>query len=196
LGIEINPRLVAQARAAAANAGIADRVEFREQDLFAADFSTATVLTMYLLPDLNLRLRSKVLALRPGTRVVSHEFDMGDWLPDAKRTVLGDDNPRGPSVVHFWVVPANAAGAWTWDEGGAVGMTVAQRYQRIEARFTDGRAVASATLSGDLIRIVAPPRSATGETVYEGRIAGDAIAGTITVYAGAPVPWHATRLSR
>jgi SAM-dependent methyltransferase len=83
VGIEINPKLVEDAKRAARSADVADRVAFREGNLFDFDFSAATVLTMYLLPELNLRLRPKILALKPGTRIVSHEFTMGDWMPDA-----------------------------------------------------------------------------------------------------------------
>ncbi|MGE5539289.1 MAG: methyltransferase domain-containing protein [Gemmatimonas sp.] len=194
LGIEINPRLVAEARAAAVAAGVADRVEFREESLFDADFGAATVLTMYLLPDLNLRLRPKVLAMKAGTRVVSHEFDMGDWTPDASRTVLGDENPRGPSVVHFWVVPAQVAGTWSWDENGRTsGITLDQRYQRVAAR--DGAfAAATVALRGDRIRIDVRPRSAdAGDTVYEGQVTGATIEGTVTAPGGDPAPWRATR---
>jgi hypothetical protein len=198
LGIEINPRLIEEARATAVRAGIADRVEFREQNLFDTDFSGATVLTMYLLPDLNLRLRPKVLAMRPGTRVVSHEFDMGDWKPDASRTVLGDEHPRGPSVVHFWVVPAQVAGVWAWDENGRpVEMTIAQRYQRIEAQIAADRAVMAASLTGDRIRIVARQRSArSDEIVYEGRIAGESIDGMVNGPGASRTPWRAERRER
>jgi SAM-dependent methyltransferase len=195
VGIEINPRLVAAARGAAERAGVAARVEFRQQNLFAADFSGATVLTMYLLPDLNLRLRQKVLALAPGTRIVSHEFDMGDWRPDSTRTVLGDEDPRGPSVVHFWIVPAPVAGIWSWQEGGReLAIGVRQQYQRIEVA-SDAVAVVDATLAGDRIRIVTRPRSAgTGTaTIYDGRVAGDRIEGTITVPESGAVAWRAAR---
>jgi hypothetical protein len=196
LGIEINPRLVEEARAAAVRAGIGDRVEFREQNLFDSDFSAATVLTMYLLPDLNLRLRPKILAMHPGTRVVSHEFSMGEWEPDSRRMVLGDEHPRGPSVVYFWVVPAQVDGRWTWDEGGHTAeMTVRQAFQRIEPRMTDGRS-ASGTLTGDHVRIVVRQRSADGkddEIVYDGRAHGDVIDGAVAGPGDRRASWRATR---
>jgi len=196
LGIEINPRLVEAERAAAERAGIAGRAEFREQDLFDTDFSAATVLTMYLLPDLNLRLRPKILAMRPGTRVVSHEFGMGDWQPDARRTVLGDENPRGPSVVYLWVVPARVDGAWSWDEDGrAVEMTIRQAFQRIDPRMADGRSAAG-TVTGDHVRVVIRQRSAAGgdeDIVYDGRAEADVIAGTVSGPGARRVSWRATR---
>jgi SAM-dependent methyltransferase len=99
VGVDVDGRLVAEAREAAARAGVAERVEFREQDLFGADLHDATVVTLYLFRRMNLELRPKLLAeLRPGARVVSHRFDMGDWKPD--RTVTAAGRP-----IHLWIVP-------------------------------------------------------------------------------------------
>jgi len=119
LGVEIVPDLVKKSRENAAAAGVASRAEFREEDLFKTDLAPATVVTMYLLPDVNLQLRPRLLALKPGTRVVSHDWDMGDWTPD--RTVVIDvpDKKIGlekSSKVHLWFVPARVGGAWC---GGA-----------------------------------------------------------------------------
>ena len=99
VGIDIDPKMIEVARENARRAGVTARVEFREGDLFTADISEATVVTLYLLPRINLELRPKLLSeLKPGTRIVSHGFDMGDWLPAATRTV-------GTSTVYYWVVP-------------------------------------------------------------------------------------------
>ena len=99
VGIDIDPERIREARENARRAGVGKRVEFREGDLFKADFSEATVVTLYLLSGVNLRLRPKLLAeLKPGTRIVSHGFDMGDWKPAATHTV-------GTSTVYYWVVP-------------------------------------------------------------------------------------------
>ena len=109
LGVEIVPSLVDQSRDNARRAGVADRAEFREQDLFATDLSKATVITMYLLPEVNLQLRPKLLALKPGTRIVSHDWDMGDWKPDRVVTVDAPDKPIGReklSRLYLWTVPA------------------------------------------------------------------------------------------
>ena len=99
VGVDIDPERIAEARENVRKAGVEDRVEIREGDLFEMDFSDATVVTLYLLPDLNLRLRPKILALKPGTRVVSHAFDMGEWKPSVVRQV--DER-----TVYFWTVPA------------------------------------------------------------------------------------------
>lgn len=108
LGVEIVPELVAKSRDNAKRAGVADRAEFRMQDLFATDLSQATVITMYLLPEVNLQLRPKLLALKAGTRIVSHDWDMGpDWKPDRTIMVEAPDKPIGRekvSKLHLWVV--------------------------------------------------------------------------------------------
>lgn len=195
-GVEINPRLVREARAAAAGAGIADRVAFSEGNLFGYDFSTATVLTMYLLPELNLRLRPKVLAMRPGTRVVSHEFPMGDWMPDAVWMPLDERHPQGPAFVYLWVVPADAAGEWRWDEGARrFAMNIRQAYQAIVPTIAiDGTpaAIEAASLVGDRIRIVVSG-GAFGRTAYDGRLAGDILAGVAVRADGGAAPWSAWR---
>ena len=98
VGIDIDPRRIVEARQNAEAAGVSDKVEFLNQDLFEADFSDATVISLYLLPDLNLKLRPKLMQLAPGTRIVSHSFDMGDWKPEKVVNVDG-------RVVYFWVVP-------------------------------------------------------------------------------------------
>jgi SAM-dependent methyltransferase len=107
LGVEIVPELVEKSRDNARKAGVADRAEFRVQDLFATDLSQATVITMYLLPEVNLQLRPRLQKLKPGTRIVSHDWDMGDWKPDRTVTVDAPDKPIGRekvSKLHLWVV--------------------------------------------------------------------------------------------
>ena len=115
LGVEIDPRLVEASQANARQAGVADKVVFKEQDLFKTDLAPATVVTMYLLPDVNLALRPSLLALKPGTRIVSHDWDMGDWKPD-RSTVLPVPNKavgrEKSSTVHLWTVPARVDGLW------------------------------------------------------------------------------------
>ena len=115
LGVEIVPDLVERSRRNAAKAGVAERAKFAEQDLFKTDLSVATVITMYLLQEVNLQLRPALLALQPGTRIVSHDWDMGDWQPDRSVTVDAPDKPVGRdkrSRLHLWVVPARVDGAW------------------------------------------------------------------------------------
>lgn len=102
VGIDINPQRIAEANANARQAGVTELVEFRQQDLFQTDFSEATVVTLYLLPEVNLRLRPKLLKeLKPGTRVVSHAFNMGDWQPQRVEKIAG-------STIYYWVVPENS----------------------------------------------------------------------------------------
>lgn len=108
LGVEIVPDLVAQSRDNARRAGVAERVEFRVQDLFETDLSAATVITMYLLPEVNLKLRPRLQALKPGTRIVSHDWDMGDWKPDRVITLDVPDKPYGlekVSRLYLWTIP-------------------------------------------------------------------------------------------
>lgn len=115
LGVELVPELVERSLASARKAGVADRVEFRVQDLFQTDLSRATVITLYLLPQVNLELRPRLLELRPGTRIVSHDWDMGDWLPDETRVVDAPDKKIGRekiSRLHRWVIPAQVDGQW------------------------------------------------------------------------------------
>jgi len=142
LGVEIVPDLVKVSRENAAGAGVADRAEFREQDLFTTDLSKATVITMYLLPDVNLELRPKLLALKPGTRIVSHDWDMADWIPDKTITVAVPDKKIGlekSSKVHFWIVPARINGSWC-GTGRARGMAleIDQKFQQVHASLTRG----------------------------------------------------------
>jgi ribosomal protein L11 methylase PrmA len=108
LGVEIVPELVAKSRDNARRAGVAERAEFRVQDLFATDLSAATVVTLYLLPEVNLQLRPRLQALKAGTRIVSHDWDMGDWKPDRVVTVDAPDKPIGREKVsrlYLWTVP-------------------------------------------------------------------------------------------
>jgi SAM-dependent methyltransferase len=115
LGVDYDPRLVKLATANAEKAGVSDHVSFVEQDLFKTDLGAASVLTMYLLPEYNLALRPKILALKPGTRVVSHDWGFGDWRPEAETTVHVPDKPvevKKQSTIRLWIVPAKVEGTW------------------------------------------------------------------------------------
>ena len=115
LGVEIPPQVVEVSRKAAQDAGVADRAKFAVQDLFETDLAPASVITMYLLPEVNLQLRPALLKLRPGTRVVSHDWDMGDWKPDRTSRLDVPDKQVGltkTSQVHMWTVPARVEGLW------------------------------------------------------------------------------------
>ena len=144
LGVEIVAELVERSRQNAEKAGVADRARFVEQDLFKADLSQATVITMYLLQEVNLQLRPALLALQPGTRLVSHDWDMGEWQPDRTIVVDAPDKAVGlekRSRLHLWVVPARAEGLWcgTGAHRGAR-LQLTQRFQRF-----DGSLVAAGT---------------------------------------------------
>jgi len=129
-GIEYDARLVELARERAREAGVAAMTRFEQGDIFAVDFSDADVVAMYLLPHLNLRLRPQLLRMKPGTRIVAHQFPMGDWEPD-ETSVL--ENRPG----YLWIVPANAGGTWRFDlpqdngTSSPVALTISQTFQRI-----------------------------------------------------------------
>ena len=171
LGVEIDPKLVTLSRRHAREANVADRVEFREQDLFETDLAKATVVTMYLLPEVNLQLRPRLLALKPGTRVVSHDWDLGDWIPDLTTTLQVPDKAVGlekTSKVHLWVVPAHIGGLWC---AGGAALQVAQEYQQVEARIVDrGAELALAgRVEGNTVRLTA--EGSTTATVLD--VVGD-----------------------
>ena len=149
LGVEIVPDLVRRSREHAAAAGVADRAEFREQDLFQTDLSVASVITMYLLPEVNLQLRPALLALKPGTRIVSHDWDMGDWPPEQTVTIEVPDKAVGReklSRVHLWTVPARVAGLWCGPRGAQ--LQLQQTYQTVQGALQ--RAGRSTPIEGRL----------------------------------------------
>ena len=189
LGIEYNPDMVALSRQNAIEAGVADKAAFREADIFATDFSQATVITMYLLPDLNYRLRPKILEMKPGTRVVSHSFDMKDWEPD--QTVSFEYRS-----AYLWIVPANVAGTWASSAAGAnAELTLNQTFQKFDGVLKiSGRdlPLKNAKLEGDKISFAVDETSAITRE-YSGRISGDVITGTVKVPGGPPVAWSAKR---
>lgn len=216
MGVELDANLVHTARLAAQRAGVQARVSFVSDDLFFADLDKATVITIYMSEAVNQRLRPRLFKLRPGTRVVSHDFDMGRWMPDAKRTVPVPDKPYGAprSDIMMWIVPANFSGSWSWrlPHGAAaqdVQVTFIQKFQRLEAKAGESggqAAIERPEVRGDAIRF-AVSFNAAGRRVhqrYEGRLSGDTISGTAvtiggpdeTITSGVPLPWRATRIRR
>lgn len=149
LGVELDPALVALSRDKARAAGVSERTEFRVQDLFDTDLSQAQVVTLYLLPAVNLQLRPRLLALAPGTRIVSHDWDMGDWQPDRSLTLEVPDKPIGldkRSTLHLWVVPVQVHGRWC-TAGGELDIT--QRFQTFSATLkAQGRNAPLAVFDG------------------------------------------------
>jgi len=174
VGVEYNPDMVELSKRNAQKEGatIAARTEFIRGDIFETDFSKATVLTLYLLPSLNLKLRPTILNMKPGTRVVSHAFTMGDWTADQTEQVEG-------RTAYLWIVPAKVDGNWR-TEGGELALK--QTFQKIEGSM-GGKAISNATLRGNAISFSADGRE------YSGQVNGDRIEGTVK---GAG-KWSATR---
>lgn len=208
-GVDLDVFQVRRARAAADRAGVAERVKFFAGNLFLTDISQATVLTMYLFPSVNLQLRPRLFAeLEPGTRVVSHDFDMAQWKPEVHLTVPVPDKPYGApeSEVYMWVIPANAAGTWqgsiTTNEGPMeFHADLEQTFQMLSgaARIGDARGrLQSGRLRGRALRF-AMSVEAEGRSVrheFEGRVTGDAMAGKVTSPDGMEREWRASRIRR
>ena len=159
VGVELSPQLVQTSRDNALRAGVAGRTQFIVQDLFETDLAQASVITMYLLPEVNLQLRPKLLALRPGTRIVSHDWDMGDWQPDRTVVVDAPDKPVGlekKSRVHLWVVPAPLGGAWC---AAGHALRLEQTFQVLRGEWTHGSSAPTAIESrveGGVVQLVRP----------------------------------------
>ncbi|HEX2543815.1 MAG TPA: methyltransferase domain-containing protein [Ramlibacter sp.] len=167
MGVEIIPDLVRRSNASAREAGVAGRVEFREQDLFATDLTRATVVTMYLLPEFNLQLRPRLLALKPGTRLVSHDWDMGDWVPDETTIVQVPDKKVGLekfSRIHLWVVPARVEGLWCAPDRRLGALVMTQKYQQVAGRWSRGERNVEFTgrLQGNAMKIESRARELAG----------------------------------
>ncbi|MES2687929.1 MAG: methyltransferase domain-containing protein [Pseudomonadota bacterium] len=174
LGVEIDPSLVEKSKVNARSAGVADKVEFRVQDLFTTDLAPATVITMYLLPEVNLKLRPALLALKPGTRIVSHDWDMGDWKPDRTTVVPVPNKAVGrekSSKIHLWTVPAQVAGLWCASgllRGASI--TLTQSYQTFAGTLAwrDRTRELAGSIIGTELRT---PAGSSGEIVLQA--AGD-----------------------
>jgi len=186
LGIEYNPDLVRLSQRAAEDEGVAERARFVQADIFETDFTDATVLTLFLLPELNLRLRPTILDMKPGTRVVSNTFTMDDWPPD--ETIDAGGNCSSFCRAHRWIVPAKVAGTWRLPEGE---LRLTQTFQMLEGTLTlNGKtaAISEARMTGTEIAFTAHGRRFTGK-VEDGKMAGSSEVG------GAARDWTATRSS-
>ena len=182
LGIEYNPDMVALSRRNAEKAGVTDKAVFQEADIFKTDLSKATVITLFLLTDLNLRLRPTILTLKPGTRVVSNTFRMGEWEPD-QTVELGCDTY---CTAYLWIVPARVDGRWKSAQGELV---LKQDFQKVSGTVGSGNVsapISRGTLHGDQISFAA------GGSEYRGRVNGNAIEGTVKS-EGKSSAWKATR---
>jgi SAM-dependent methyltransferase len=184
LGIEYNPDMVEVSKRNAAKAGVSDKANFVKADLFESDFSQATVITMFLLPDINLRLRPKILDLRPGTRIVSNSFTMGEWKADDTATV--SDGCASYCTAYLWIVPAKVQGTWQLPQGE---LALKQEFQMISGTLKNGSNViqiANGKLNGDQITFNA------GGSLYTGRVNGNAMEGSTSSGGN----WKATRASK
>jgi len=204
VGIDIDPERIKECEVNVRKAAVADRVTFLQQDLFDTDFSEASVVTLYLLPNINMRLRPALFRqLRPGDRVVSHDFDMKEWKPDETVEVASDDIE---STVYYWMVPGPAAGTWHWTLPKADGqeryrLRLRQRFQTVSGTLeADGQpqTLSGLRIQGDRLSFTLV-REVEGKKVtaaFSGRIAGDALSGTVIGYGpGLPCAgdWRARR---
>lgn len=199
-GVDLDEVLLKRANENAKREGVADRARFIEQNLFETDLSKATVITTYLLPEMNEKLRPKILQLKPGTRVVAHDYHMGEWQPDDNDTLSVPEktvgNP-GTSYIYLWYVPANAAGKWQIRApvGGktlAVDMDLSQRFQMLSgsARVNDRPAqLQGARVRGEEVTFWLTVGSGASAVRHEfnGRLQGDTLTGTVRVHAGKKV---------
>jgi SAM-dependent methyltransferase len=184
-GIEYNPDMVELSKRNAEAAGVAGKATFANADIFMSDFSDATVVTLFLLTDLNIRLRPTLLKMKPGTRVVSNTFGMGDWDPD--EIVQAPSDCKNFCRASLWIIPAEVDGRWQLDGSE---LTLSQRYQTFTGKLSTGNVIApvmKGKLAGAGIAISA------GGTDYTGRVTGDTMEGTRKTGASEST-WRATRL--
>jgi hypothetical protein len=185
LGIEYNPDMVELSRRNAAKEGVTGKAQFIEADLFKSDFTQATVITMFLMPEINLKLRPLILNLKPGTRIVSNSFTMEEWAADETATVEGSDCGKY-STAYLWVVPAKVEGRWILQQGE---LTLKQSFQTFSGTLKSGANITpvNGKLSGDLINF------SIGNTNYTGRVIGTTMQGTVES-GGSTIKWTATRV--
>jgi Methyltransferase domain len=192
-GIEYNPDMVELSNANAKAAGVSDKVQFIKEDIFKYDFGKATVVTMYLLPHLNLQLRPKILDMKPGTRVTSHAFTMDEWQPDERATIEFRD-------AYLWIVPAKVNGKWRVSQASGSGnetieLDIVQKFQFLEGKArVGGRTVEilDGKLNGDRISFTLVDGNGA-KRAFTGRVDGARIEGTVPTQSGTPANWTATR---
>ncbi|MCL4801855.1 MAG: methyltransferase domain-containing protein [Burkholderiales bacterium] len=189
MGIEYNPDMVDLSNRKAREAGVDSRVKFVKADIFESDFGQASVITMYLLPGLNLRLRPKLLDMKPGTRIVSHQFNMDDWEPDERDSLEGRQ-------AYLWIVPAKVQGGWNLATGGQTyEISLTQRHQKVEGHVKFGRIEAGlrdARLRGDEIRFAWVDNAGVRHD-FSGRVSGTTMEGVVRTDGGREGRWSAAR---
>jgi len=208
VGVDNDPNLIQQSNENARKAGVTDRVKFIEQDLFETDIREASVVTLYLLPELNLQLRPKLLRdLRPGSRIVAHEFDMGDWKPDRVGRVPKVKLYYHPTIpyekdtyFYYWVIPADVEGVWRWTLSTPSGdrdytLRLIQKFQEIRGTvhvMGQEAPIADARLVGDQLSFALLEDTDKERIVmqFKGRIHGNNIAGNVEIQGGSLAGIH------
>src|SRR5687767_14397908 len=207
LGVDLDPALVKHATENAQRAGLAERASFQVRDIFETDLSKASVVAFYLLPDFNAKLMPRLLALKPGTRIVSHDGGIGDWPPDERLEMRTPEKPvgvGGVSRVELWIVPADAKGAWTSEipaHGGKWNFRIKQHFQMLDVDVgAQGRdlLVRNTRLRGEEIKLIVTGivNGRAWHHYFVGTLKDDRIAGELTVSDGnnrRSFPWTATR---
>ena len=208
-GVDLNPVRIREAVENAMQNGVSDRAEFYQRNLFETDLSAASVITMYLLPRVNMELRPRLLDLTPGTRIVSHDFDMDDWKPeetvhmDVKQK---DGDAGGASSVYFYIVPAKVAGLWRWQQvvGGKpqnYELALEQKFQVVSGTLRINGTplkIADAKLRGDQLgfSVTADLNGAATKQTFSGRVSGDNLFGSVVLSGGrgqSQLEWIAAR---
>jgi precorrin-6B methylase 2 len=182
-GVEFNPKMVALSRRIAQQEGVGGKARFVQGDFFETDWSKATVLTLFLETDLNVKLRPKILDMKPGTRVVSNTFTMGEWKADETQSVSEKQGCTGWCTAHLWIVPAKVEGKWKLPDGE---LTLTQKFQSLSGTL-GGNPISDATLRGDQITFNA------GNAQYTGKVRGGALTGTVRS-GSSSTPFTATRV--
>lgn len=208
-GVDLDRYLLKLANQNAQKAGVTGKVRFVEQNLFETDLSQATVISSYLLPEMNLRLRPKIMALKPGTRLVAHDYHFGEWDPDEQRELVVPEKKVGQpgvSFIFFYVVPARVPGKWQSlvNIGGRdtpLEFNLEQEFQELEGsvEIRDRKTELRGRLTGEQIRMVAGGRGGIARHEFNGRVDGGVIQGTLTIGEGAArqqVAWTAKQIQR
>lgn len=186
-GIDLDPQRISEARSNALSNGVSDQIMFMQGNIFDTDFSKASVITMYLLPSVNKKLRPKLLdVLEPGTRIVSHSFDMGQWQPD-KQDIVDIENRSRTHQIYYWVIPAKVEGSWQWTYNGRnYTLNIDQEFQNIDVSLSDDTGakynIQKADLRGKRMTIRAT--NGNRNLIFSGRVENDQIKGLMQRHMG------------
>jgi precorrin-6B methylase 2 len=182
-GVEFNPNMVALSKRNAQKEGVGEKAHFVQGDIFETDFSKATVITLFLLPELNVKLRPKILDMKPGTRVVSNSFTMGEWQADQTENVNEKAGCTAYCTAYMWIVPAKVEGKWKMPEGE---VSLKQTFQNVAAT-AGSNGSGKGTVRGDQVTLT------LGNAKYTAKVSGDTMSGTVSS-GGSSKPFTATRV--